>query len=316
MRTTVGHQLDAVLGKPRTDRLRATERRVRTRLAKRLQPPPAPVRKRRRPAGRAASRPKSVPSDPFAPHLRPTMSRHELLAALHERVRPRTYFEVGVNTGGSLRLSRTRTIGVDPAFGVTHPVHCDLDLVRATSDAFFERPDAFAHFEGVPIDLAFIDGMHLSEFALRDFVNTERHLARTAVVVLDDMLPRNPLEAARDRRTAAWAGDVFKVADVLARHRPDLLVVPVNTAPTGTVVIVGVDPQNALGPSIVDAELAYCTAPDPQEVPSEVLHRSRAVDPEQLLALEVWPELVRRREAGEEKLDDLWDALRALPPMA
>jgi hypothetical protein len=28
------------------------------------------------------------------------------------------------------------------------------------------RPDALAHFDGVPVDLAFIDGMRLSEFAV------------------------------------------------------------------------------------------------------------------------------------------------------
>jgi hypothetical protein len=66
-----------------------------------------------------------------------------------------------------------------------------VQLVRATSDDFFDRADALAHFGGTPVDLAFIDGMHLSEFALRDFVHTAPHMGTAGVVVFDDMLPRH-----------------------------------------------------------------------------------------------------------------------------
>ena len=40
-------------------------------------------------------------------------------------------------------------------------------------------------------------------------------------------------EAARDFHTSAWTGDVYSVVEVLARYRPDLSVVLVNTEPTG-----------------------------------------------------------------------------------
>ncbi|KAA1422521.1 class I SAM-dependent methyltransferase [Mumia zhuanghuii] len=241
------------------------------------------------------------------------MSRHELLAGLHERLQPRTYLEIGVRHGESLSLSSTRSIGVDPAFNIDREIEADVQLVRATSDDFFAREDPLAHFAGVPVDLAFIDGMHLSEFALRDFLNTEAHLARTGVVVFDDMLPRNSLEAARDRRTVQWAGDVFKVAEVLRRRRPDLVVLLVNTSPTGTVVVAGLDPGAALRDVVYEAEVAYCLTPDPQEVPPEYLDRSTAVNARDLLELGAWHELVKRRDAGGESLDDLWDQLRSLP---
>ncbi len=119
------------------------------------------------------------------------MRRHELLRQLHALLSPRTYFEIGVSNGASLTLSRTRSLGVDPYYAVKRGVQCDLKLVRETSDEFFASVDPFAHFGGQPFDLAFIDGMHLAEYALRDFINTERHAHPASVIVLDDMLPRH-----------------------------------------------------------------------------------------------------------------------------
>jgi hypothetical protein len=327
MRSRVGSTLESVIGPERTQALRRAERRTRRRMAKRLAPPPARAAKkaggagpRRRGGGDvgvgpATARPKSYVRDyPLTPHPTPTMTRHELLAGLHERLRPRTYLEIGIRDGKSLRLSRARSIGVDPAFQVRQELHCDVQLVRATSDDFFDRPDALRHLGGTPVDLAFIDGMHLSEFALRDFLNTEPHMARTGVVVFDDMLPRNPLEAARDRRTSAWAGDVYKAADVLMRRRPDLLVLMVNTRPTGTTVVVRLDPESATLRQAYDEELPYLLAEDPQRVPQEFLDRSIAVDPAELLGSPVWAELAGLRESDDPaELKALWDRLAELP---
>ena len=114
-----------------------------------------------------------IPSDPFVPFPAATLSRHDFLRELHQQIQPRTYLEIGVSDGQSLSLSRARSIAIDPEFRVTYPIHCDLDLVRAKSDAFFGRTNPLAHLEGVALEFAFIDGMHLSEFALRDFMNVE-----------------------------------------------------------------------------------------------------------------------------------------------
>ena len=38
------------------------------------------------------------------------MRCHELLRSLHELLEPRSYFEIGVNTGRSLTMSRTRSV--------------------------------------------------------------------------------------------------------------------------------------------------------------------------------------------------------------
>ncbi|WP_328317461.1 class I SAM-dependent methyltransferase [Streptomyces sp. NBC_00388] len=243
------------------------------------------------------------------------MHRHEFLRGIHRVYRPRTYLEIGVNDGRSLALSRAPSIAVDPAFKVVTSISCDVHLVKQTSDAFFAREDPLLHlrtgrnpFRALArrdplgllgaeprLELSFIDGMHLFEFALRDFMNVEKHARWNSVIVLDDMLPRNIDEAARDRHTGAWTGDVYKVAEVLRRFRPDLLVVEVDTKPTGVVAVFGADPSSTVLKQKYDAILAEYVTEDPQDVPAEVLTRKRAVSPEALLGAGFWPGLVRAR---------------------
>jgi hypothetical protein len=242
------------------------------------------------------------------------MRRHDLLAELHRLLGPRSYLEIGVNVGGSMKISRTRSIGVDPFYSLTREIRCDLHLVRTSSDEFFAREHPLAHFDEPVVDLAFIDGMHLSEFALRDFTNVEKHLAPTGVAVFDDVLPRNGLEAARVRRTGAWAGDVYKAVEVVARRRPDLVVVLINTWPTGTAVVVGADPGSSVLADAYDEELAYLERKDPQTPPAEYLSRAVAVDPQVLLASEAWSLLVQARGSGDATtLERAKDVLRGLP---
>lgn len=300
IRNVVGRTIESGVGKERADVVRRRERELRSRLARRIAPPaPKAAHKPKNAAAKPAG-PRWTPPDDYAEFAAPTISRHELLTGLHERLAPRTYFEIGVNTGESLALAQTHSIGVDPRLDrLTVAVSPQARLVSATSDDFFESAGAFDHFGGVPVDLAFIDGMHRSEYALRDFINTEKVMAPTGVVVLDDMLPRNDLEAARKRLTKAWAGDVFKVTEILRRHRPDLLVIPVNTSPTGTVVIVGMDPGSTVLDSVYDSEVEYCVRPDPQSVPAEFLKRTTAVDAQQLLACSAWTDLRAAREIGD-----------------
>ena len=304
LRTRAGSALRTIIGPRRTEAVRRWELKVRRGAALRLNPQP--------PAVEGAKR-GYVASDPFADFPEPTRSRHELLRSLHAALQPRTYLEIGVFTGSSLGLSRTRSIGVDPAYSITKEIACEVQLCRTTSDEFFARSNALAFFEGVPIDLAFIDGMHLAEFALRDFINVEKHMSPAGVVLIDDMLPRNSLEAARDRRTAEWAGDVFKVADILRHYRPDLTVIPVNTSPTGTVIVLGLDPSSRVLDDDYDAALAICLAPDPQVVPDETLKRTHAADPVTLMASPAWARLValRKKTVNRAALDKVLASLAA-----
>ncbi|HJY44815.1 MAG TPA: class I SAM-dependent methyltransferase [Propionibacteriaceae bacterium] len=321
IRSTVGSMLESTIGRERTNTIRKAERKARNTLAKRLatEPPKRPAAKPAvkktapKPPPSPAKRPGWQPSDPFAPHPEPRMSRHEFLEGLHEKTRPRTYLEIGIRTGTSLALSRSRSIAVDPRFAIDKPIHCDVQVVKSTSDDFFAGDAPLAHFDGLPVDLAFIDGMHLSEFALRDFINIEPWMADTGVVVFDDVLPRNALEAARDRKTESWAGDVYKVVEILRRRRPDLVVLLLNTANTGTAVVLGFDQASTVLKDCFAEEKDYLLRPDPQTLPQEYLDRSIAVEPDILLESPVWQQLVACRvSAASAELSMLWDELRKL----
>jgi hypothetical protein len=210
--------------------------------------------------------------------------RHQFLAHLHGLTAPRSYLEIGINDGRSLALSRTRSIGVDPAFKINVELECDLQLVKATSDDFFARGEPIAWFPEGVVDLALIDGLHLFEFALRDFINIERLAHPGSVVVFDDVLPRTTDEAARDRHTRIWAGDVFKVALALERYRPDLVTVAIDSVPTGMLLVVGLDPASTVLHDNYDDVLAAFAQDDPQVVPAEIMNRSQAADPDQVVA--------------------------------
>ncbi|WP_367319067.1 class I SAM-dependent methyltransferase [Streptomyces sp. HUAS ZL42] len=258
------------------------------------------------------------------------MKRHEFLRELHKVSANRNYLEIGVNDGRSLRLSRVPSIAIDPAFKVTSEIRCDVHLVRATSDDFFARANPLMHLKGgrhplrnlrrgrhplghwrrPTLDLSFIDGMHLFEYALRDFINVEKHSDWTSVIVFDDMMPRNGDEAARDRHTGAWTGDVFKVREVLARYRPDLVTVLVDTQPTGQLVVFGADPRNKVLREKYEEIVAEYVVPDPQKVPEAILERAGAVQPEALLEAGFWRPLVRARSLGVRRSRG-WEPLRS-----
>ncbi|MEL6211533.1 MAG: hypothetical protein AAFR44_15405, partial [Pseudomonadota bacterium] len=61
----------------------------------------------------------------------------EGLRRVHRVLDPSLYFEIGVDTGASLRLAACRSVGVDPAFQITSNLTQPTRLFRQTSDAFF-----------------------------------------------------------------------------------------------------------------------------------------------------------------------------------
>ncbi len=187
----------------------------------------------------------------------------ELLSQIHNWLRPGTYVEIGVASGDSLvrAIPGTRVIGVDPAPTVTRPLPSTTTIFTETSDDFFARHDLRALLGG-PVDLAFIDGMHLFEYALRDFMNLERHCTAGSTILFDDCIPLSRRTAERTRATHFWTGDVWRVVGALKKYRPDLRIHTIAAAPTGLCVVRGLDPASRVLSDSYDAILKEFLALD------------------------------------------------------
>ncbi|ESY53104.1 MULTISPECIES: class I SAM-dependent methyltransferase [unclassified Mesorhizobium] len=177
------------------------------------------------------------------------------LEDIHKQLKPNTYFEIGVQFGDTIKLASCSTVGVDPFFSCQTNIigkKPTCQLFQQTSDAFFAERDLSRIF-GKSVDLAFLDGMHRFEFLLRDFINTEKHCAPESIVAMHDCLPPGFYMTSRDIADAKhprsafpgwWAGDVWKIVPTLKHYRPELSITVTDSAPTGLVLITGLDPEN------------------------------------------------------------------------
>ena len=184
---------------------------------------------------------------------------YQVLASIHAALAPRSYLEIGTRDGGSLRLASCSAIAIDPRFDLRMEVVGAKPLCafhQQPSDAFFSDHDPTAIL-GRRIDLAFLDGMHLYEFLLRDFMNTERHCAPNSIIALHDCMPTDSHVARRvqaDHSLAGrseapadwWAGDVWKTVAILQQFRPELRIAGYTAPPTGLILVTGLDPQSSV----------------------------------------------------------------------
>jgi hypothetical protein len=223
----------------------------------------------------------------------------DFLAEVHDLLKPRTYLEIGVRGGDSLALSSASSIGIDPAYEIAEGIALgsEVMLYRQTSDDFFAADQPLARFPVPVIDLAFIDGMHLSEYALRDFANVERHIAPGGVIVFDDMLPRVGIHATRERKTRTWTGDVWKIIPTLRELRPDLILLLVRTSPTGLLLVLEGDPHSTeLSAAYDRLHEEYINSG--AKPPTEFIERTTAVYPTWVAAAPFWAVLREQRERG------------------
>jgi cephalosporin hydroxylase len=208
--------------------------------------------------------------------VRGTVPYLDALATIHHLLSPALYLEIGVNRGRSLELAKGRAIGVDPAYKLDMQLPPSTTFINATSDDFFDS--AAELLAGDAPDLVFIDGMHLFENALRDFINAERVAARHGLIVIDDVIPNHPAQAARQRRTLRWTGDVWKLRAILGRYRPDLRMLALDTSPVGMLMVAGLDPTNrVLSSRYASIVRAYRRITEP---PPAALSREGTVSPD------------------------------------
>jgi len=179
----------------------------------------------------------------------PVPSYLAVLEQLHTLLQPKTYLEIGTWTGASLQAATCASLAIDPKFqlqagAIGKKPRCLL--YQMTSDEFFGSFDPKVLLGG-PIDLSFIDGLHLVEFALRDFIAIERHARPTSVIAIHDVLPVNLRMAERQPHWGeAWTGDVWKLVVLLRKYRPDLSLQCLNAAPTGLLLCTNLQPASTV----------------------------------------------------------------------
>jgi SAM-dependent methyltransferase len=218
---------------------------------------------------------------------------YSFLAKVHGAVAPRFYFEIGVFHGVSLGLAHCPAVGVDPDPDIRHLLPDQHRLEVTSSDSFFQSAEKVKSLG--PLDLVLIDGMHLVENVLKDFMNVERASHTHTVIVIDDVFPAHPEQAQRRRVTESWTGDVWKFKAILSQLRPDLMLIPVDTSPTGCLVILGADATNATLWKHYDTTLAafgqWGTAPT-----ADILTREGAYDPADPLIFKMLKRMRHERE--------------------
>ena len=170
----------------------------------------------------------------------------EYLRRFHQKLQPNAYLEIGVETGASLILSNPNTIciGVDPSPNIKVSLPKNIKLFEMISDVFFESINVISEFKNNQVDLAFLDGLHEFDQTLKDFINTEKYSHKSGHILLHDVLPLNRITSLRERKTAFWSGDVYKVILILKKYRPELEIKVIATPPTGLGVITNLNPES------------------------------------------------------------------------
>jgi Methyltransferase domain len=230
--------------------------------------------------------------------------KYEMLTLIHNHLNPKMYLEIGVQAGVSLALAKCEAIGIDPMPHVSVELPKGARVLAMTSDDFFHY-HADLLVENPP-DMVFIDGMHLFEYTLRDFIKVERQATPGTLVVIDDIFPAHPAQAERQRKTRTWTGDVWKLFEILNQYRTDLLILPVNVSPTGFLLIAGLNPNNQILGDNYDAVVEeYSTKMNP---PKSILEREWALSSKH----EAIPNVLSTLKSAREKCLDMEEIAECL----
>ena len=165
----------------------------------------------------------------------------DFLRILHKK-QYEIYFEIGSRTGDSLFFSNSPSIAIDPFFQLKKDPLNNKEfclLFQETSEIFFEK--TYRKFNNFKCQLGFIDGMHLFEYALKDFINLAKISSKSSLFLFHDVLPWSFEMATRDYnkipRGKAWTGDVWKLIPILIDVGLVNNMKLLSTAPSGILAI-------------------------------------------------------------------------------
>ena len=180
----------------------------------------------------------------------------DFLKFLHNELKPASYLEIGTSEGHSLSFVTCDSVAVDPKFAISSDVIVNKRRIfffqESSDDFFLDFPFASIFPDG--FDLIFIDGMHRFEFALRDFMNSEKNAGKRSLILLHDVLPQNERIARRvfvpgeegDETKDWWVGDVWKVIPILKKYRGDLKIIYFDSPPSGLTACYNLDPSSSV----------------------------------------------------------------------
>ncbi len=133
------------------------------------------------------------------------------------------YLEIGIEYGNTFNKINMKTkIGTDP-----DPEYRDTNIIIKTSDNFFaDNKEIF--------NTIFIDGMHQSDYVLRDFMNSVKCIHPNGLIFIDDIFPNNEEEQKKIPKVHRlingiikyapghpWTGDVWKTMYYLLKYYKD-----------------------------------------------------------------------------------------------
>lgn len=173
------------------------------------------------------------------------MNYIQALEVVHRALKPCSYVEIGCRFGDSLKLADCPSIGIDPVNRLKYEFGEETKIFDEASDDFFAARSV-SDVLGGPFDFGFIDGMHLAEYALRDFINMEANAHRGSVIAIDDTLPARNEFAEREPVVNAWTGDVYRVLAILKDYRPDLRITAFSVAVKGFTLVDRLDPTSTV----------------------------------------------------------------------
>ncbi len=144
-----------------------------------------------------------------------------------------TYLEIGVESGGTFRQVRVPfKWGIDPnPLPKFHHLGPGTKFGMIPSDDFFESLSPKVAF-----DIVFIDGLHQIEQVYRDLLHSIRHVRRSSVIFVDDVVPDDDMSAHRDQKKSIelkaaagifdgrWHGDVWKILPIVSTLFPGISV--------------------------------------------------------------------------------------------